>query len=250
MRVYRRDAPCLFIDPADTETKLIYEGDPISGLTDYVAIDNRRPYFYGAFYRVADSWSGGSVKSVTPSFLFRDMSSDVVGIVRDRLELGLRSYVERGEILHPSGGIPVLIASPLLEETTLPVVTVHLQSDAEEQDFIGGDLGLSAYEAEDDVWRDVEGYLSRYRLTIIAWSLNADERLAMRRAVKAVLLANWVVFDAAEMKEISMTFSDHEDFQSYAAPVYQAHCDFTCLAPSAVETDVPSVHAVISHKAV
>ena len=62
-----------------------------------------------------------------------------------------------------------------------------------------------------------------------------------------LLMANLPVFDDAGLLQIDCAFSDIEDFQSYAAPVYQALCNFSCLAPSAVESTDPAIRDVVTH---
>lgn len=215
-------------------------------VVDVAGLYNGVKVYYRAYYWNGSAWSETATVAATPAANFADASVDALSVVRDRLELGLQVYVERTLLAHPYGRIPVMTASPLFEEVPLPVVTVHVANDSSELRFIGDAIGNDVFSADDLSWATREGWFSRVQLTVVGWSLNADERAVLRNAMKTVLMANMTVFDAAGLMQIDLQFSDQEDFQSYSAPVYQAICSFTCYAPSVVESVDPAIREVVS----
>lgn len=243
IRLLRKDADS-FTGWDDADALLVSDGEA-KVIIDITALANDVPVYYRAYYWIGSGWTASQTVSATPSAGFVSINADALSLVRDRLELGLAIFVKRGLLVHERNYIPVLTASPQIEEIPLPLVTVHLESDSSEVrglgEIIGNDRPISGG------WRSVEGWYSRIRLTIVGWSLNADERIALRNALKAVLMANLPVFDDAGLLQIDCSFSDIEDFQSYAAPVYQALCNFSCLAPSAVESTDPAIRDVVTH---
>lgn len=215
-------------------------------VTDVYALYNGIPVYYRAYYLVGSAWVASATVSATPAATFMDLSVDPLTVVRDRLELGFQVYVQRGSLQHERDYIPVLTASPQIEDVPLPLVTVHLAADAPDLRFIGELVANDVFSGDEGMWHSFEGGFSRTDLTIVCWSLNADERIVMRNALKTVLLANLPVFDAAGLLQVSWSFSDQEDFTTYAAPVYQAMCNFTCYAPSAVESVDPAIRDVVT----
>lgn len=192
---------------------------------DTMGLMNGEAVFYRAYYFIGVSLVGETLSySVTPGSSFISQSVDAVSIVRDRIDLGLQALIERGMLHHPRNLIPVMIASPLIEETLFPVVTVHLISESSELRGIGEAIGSE----------ECEGWYSRYQLEVIGWSLNSDQRKLLRNSLKHILVANLSVFDFYEFENIDVQFSDHEDFQTYQAPMYTANCTLRFLAPSLI----------------
>lgn len=240
MRILRRDDQQAIVGPDDPNAWKVYEGPVSPSVLDWEYVQNDIPLRYAVFYRSGGgAWQPGNQREITVSAPFQDESIDVLTLVRDRLELGLRVLVERGELSHPAGYIPVMTASPLIDEVALPLVTVHVASDS--PDTVVGSL-MTGEERAGNAVTARDGWLSRVALTIMGWSLNADERLALRRAIKAVLIANMDVFAEVGLADMEAQFSDQEDFQSYSAPVYQVVCSFSCVAPSVVASDAPAVN--------
>lgn len=221
---------------------LVYEGNE-RHVTDIAALDNGVTVYYQPFYFNGTAWTTALARSITPNVTLINRTVDVLSLVRDRLDLGLNALVDRGDLQHPNGIIPVLTASPQLEDTVFPVVTVHLQSDSNDTHFLGDTFNDDLYN-DDLTVSDVEGYYSQCTLEIVAWSLNGDERKQVRAAMKAILQANIKIFAANEIEEISLQYSDQEDFQSYHCPMYMANCTMRCLAPSVVLGSDPSVQVV------
>lgn len=131
-------------------------------------------------------------------------------------------------------------APPLFDETTFPVVTIHCTQDASGERAIGENMLGEQFDALADEWDISEGWLSRWDIQIIGWALNPDARIALRKVLKAIVIGNLPVFDAAGMVQVDFSQGDAEDFESFAAPVYQTMGRLTCMAPSAVvATDDP-----------
>jgi hypothetical protein len=244
-RVLRKDADTI-AGPDDEAALVVFEGSERAFL-DATWLENDVTAYYQPFYRTSGGgWASAPSVSITPAATFSDASADPQRLVRDRLELGLRAYVARGELAHEMGFIPVLTAPPLLEEVRLPVVTVEHASDGDAQRFIGNGVGADRFDGDQWSWQGIEGLLSRVQLVITAWSLNPDERIALRRALRMVLLGNEPVFADAGLAEIDLSsFSDLNDFESFDAPIYRTACTLTCLVPVLLEGADPAVREVV-----
>lgn len=242
-RVLRKDTDT-FSGPTDPSALLVYQGTE-TAVMDVAGLYNGMTVFYRAFYLVAGVWMASASASGQANATFTDLSADPLTVVRNRLDLGLQVYVNRGQLSHANGHIPVMTASPLMEETPLPVVTLHTASDSSQDRFIGDVVGGDWFNAAENEWESSEGWLSRWQLTIVGWSLNADERMTLRQAIKAVLMGNLAVFDAAGMVQVDIQMSDTEDFESYSAPVYMVTCNLTCMAPSIVTGIDPAIRDVV-----
>lgn len=233
-RILRR-ATDDFTGHDDAGAYVAYEGSEKS-IIDMYGLYNGTPVVYRAYYRVANAWVPSASVDATPEATFSDLSVDPLVIARDRLEMGLKVYVDRGTLTHERNFIPVMTASPQVEDVNFPMVTIHLAADTPDIRSVGEVIASDVFSGDDGMWHSFEGGYSRTDLTIVGWCLNGDERIVLRNALKAVLMANLPVFDAAGLLQVSWNFSDQEDFTTYAAPVYQAICNFTCYAPSAVDS--------------
>lgn len=221
LRIMRRDDAVPPASESDASALEVYRGSPVRSHTDWAAVPDGVTLYYRAFWRVAGVWVDGGIKSVRADARFVDRSVEPLLVLRDRVDLGLRPYVARGELRPQTGAIPVLIASPLIEETPIPVVTVHLESESSEVVPVGSELADRG---------GVVGFLSRARMQVVGWSLNVDERLVLRRALTAILAANRDVFEEAGMAELDVSFADQDDFTTYSAPLYQAIGTVSCVA--------------------
>jgi len=245
IRLLRRDDSA-FTGESDPAALLINDGKE-TYIVDTAALYNGHVVYYCAYYFDGTNWTASAVVSATPNANFADMSSDAMTVVRDRIELGLQVYVDRGLITPSSGRIPVMTASPLVETTPMPLITIHLASDSSEDRFIGDMVANDIFDSTEWKWHSQDAYFSRVQLTIIAWCLNADERIILRNALKTVMISNFAVFDAAGLMQVDIQFSDQEDFVSYAAPIYQAVCNFTCYAASVVDSVDPAIRDLTSN---
>lgn len=221
---------------------------------DRRALVNGTTYFYRAFYLIDSQWVATDSRSVVPKVEFVDVSPDVVELVRERIELGLAAYVERGDLVHPNDAIPVMLAVPAdIEGAPYPLVSVHMQTtDVAERgigDVLTPDYPIGIGEVPDEVV-STEGYLSSHQILVIVWCTNGDVRNAIRRALVAILLANGDVFESEGVVLPKPSFSDVDDMNGYPIPMYQSICSMTCVAPTAVETRAPaikSVEAILSY---
>ncbi|HCE08546.1 MAG TPA: hypothetical protein DEQ40_08090 [Oxalobacteraceae bacterium] len=230
-----------FSGPTDPAAAVIYDGSDETNILDTGALTNGTPYYYCSFELVGAAWSASTVVSITPATLYNLGGPDTLSLVRDRLELGLRAAVAAGILTHDNGYVPVLTAPPLYENTKWPVVSVHLQNDAPMERGIGEEVVPDRFDAANADWDTSEGWLSGVTIQIIGWSLNPDERIALRKAIKNIVIGNFQVFDAAGMDLITLQQSDIEDFESYAAPVYQTCRNFNCIAPNILTSTLPPI---------
>lgn len=232
-RVLRRPADT-FTGYDDPGAYVAYEGVEKT-ITDCYGLYNGVEVFYRAYYWNGTVWTASNTNRATPLPHYSDASVDVLEIVRDRLDLGLQTYIDAGLLRHARNHIPVMTASPSVEDANWPIVTVHLSSDSPADRAIGEMLVADMFSGDEYLWHSYEGWLSRWQLSIIGWCLNSDERILLRKAIKTVLMGNFSVFDSFGIVLPDLQFSDQEDFATYAAPVYQSICTFSCVAPSQVD---------------
>lgn len=232
-RVLRRPSDA-FSGHDDPGAYVAYEGKE-KAVTDAFGLYNGVEFFYRVYYWTGAEWLASSTAKAVPRPHYSDQSIDVLSIVRDRLDLGLQTYVDAGQLQHPRGHIPVMTAAPSVEEANWPIVTIHLSSDSSSNRAIGEMLQDDMFSANEYEWHSYEGVLSQWQLSIIAWCLNSDERILLRKALKTLLIANFSIFDSFGIVLPALQFSDQEDFVNYGAPVYQAICTFSCVAPSQVD---------------
>lgn len=217
--------------PDDPDAIVIYEGDTNS-VTDTNALKNDVMMFYAIFYRVNNTWVAGNVSYGTPVSSYVDYSTDVLGLLRDRLEAGLKVEVERGVLLNDFGYIQVMTAPPVMNTNIgFPLVTVSLE---DEQPYIQG-IGLDTTGSYDDFddELDLDGTLNKVHLSITGWSLNPDERLTLRSAIRRIILANTDVFagHGIALPELSLRNVDAVNGEYGDTPLFLVSGDLTCTAP-------------------
>lgn len=230
-----------FTDQSDPGALLVYEGTENTAL-DTVSLQNGTPYFYRPFYWNGTAWTSSTSASGTPNATYEDASTDVLTIVRDRLDAGLQVEVQRQTLVPQSGSIPVLNAPPVFQDTRWPVVTVHLLVDAPAERGLGEVLEPDAFDLPAGLWDESEGWLAHVQLAVIGWSQNPDERIALRQALRRLIVANLSVFDASGMIKIEFSQQDVDAVSGeYPAPVYQTAGTFTCMAPVIVGDQVDEI---------
>lgn len=236
-----------FTGPDDPDAWLVADcawlaGDaPETSVLDRSGLVNGTAYAYRVYYD-ADEARYDDI-TVTPAATYQDGGQDVLALLLDRLTLGLAVEVTRGTLHPKSGVIGVQNAPPLWDATTFPVVTLQLaQASLEERGL--GEVLAPDVETETE-FVDGEGALARVSVTLVGWSLNPDERRALRRALRRILNANLPVFDDAGFLLIEWTQRDQEDMQSYNVPIYQVVTEFRCLAPEWIESAVDKVEDVV-----
>lgn len=233
-----------FGGPDDLDHAVIaYEGDELT-ITDARALTNEVAVFYRPYYQMSDgSWEAGATATGTPAATYADHSTDVQSFVRDRLEAGLREEVRRGSMIAELGYIQVYTAPPSMDDNIhFPLVTVTLEYERPRERGIGESFGGDTFDAIGFSWHEVEGWLADVRLQIVGWSLNPDERRALRKALRRVIVANLPVFSSQGFDLIEVDMNDVDAVSGeYAANMYQVMASFSCIAPVVVGADVPAV---------
>lgn len=231
-----------FAGENDPSALVAYEGTETVIVDAAPGLINEVPAFYRAYYWNNNAWVASASASGTPRATYQDASTDALGLVRDRLEAGFQVEVQRGTLKPKCGYIQVLTAPPVAEEVELPVVTVHLELEKPGSRGIGEMIASDSFNELANKWIEHEGWLADVRLEITGWSLNPDERIELRKAMRRILVANLPIFDAAGMVEIEMSQRDVDLLEGqFAAPVYQIVADFTCQAPVIVTDAVDPI---------
>lgn len=230
-----------FSGPTDAAAIVVYSGNNETVILDWTALLNGYEYSYKLYSFVAGEWVASATKAATVAATADPVTVDVRSVVRDRLDAGLQVEVAAGRLFNKENRIQVLTAPPLYSNVAWPIVSVHLESDSAEIRGIGEILGDDEFDIESDTWGDVEGWLSRWTITIVGWSLNPDERIVLSQAIKKIIIGNLPVFDSVGMIQVDFSQRDVEDFERYDAPVYQTYCTLTCLAASLVESRISAI---------
>jgi hypothetical protein len=237
----RMDADFTTHDAADVAVAL---GAPATSTVDFSKLKDGAVYYYKPFYLIGADWVGSDVESVLVTGQTRVVGCDPLSIVRERVEVGLRKKVADGALVHKSGLVPCLTAPPTFENARFPIVTFHLESDRSQHRALGEMVEEDLLDDEGN-WVEGEGWIGAHNVKIVTWSPeNADVRLALRLAVKEILMANMPIFRSAGMDQVDFTLTDVEDMQSYNVPVYQTVITFTCVAPYIVVNTVDPISDV------
>lgn len=220
--------------PTDAQAVVVYEGDD-TFVVDFISLKNGTEYYYRSFWFDGEAWTldDETSSTATPNAINSDPGPDVLSVVRDRLKAGLAADVAANILSGATGAYQVYTAPPEFDSVTFPVATVHLRSEVPLVRSIGEIIAPDSYDLDTGLWADSEGWLARVNLDIIGWVMgNPDERIALRKSMRKVLIGNLPIFDSLGMEQVEFTFTDTEDFESYGSPVYQTVCSFTCLAPA------------------
>lgn len=229
----------------DASALQVYDGDE-SIIIDHQFLQNEVMQFYCIYYtRDGVTWEAGNVASGTPFGSYVETTTDVLSELRRRLEEGLLTEVKRGNFMPELGYIQVFTAPPSLEQgIRLPVVTVHLDNEAPSDRFLGEYIGGD--EIVDGEWSDGEGWLANVSVVIIGWSLNSDERLELRKAIRRLIIGNLPVFESMGWTQIDLRQQDVDAINGeYTAQLYQVMSTFTCVAPVRVSGGVAPIRDVI-----
>jgi hypothetical protein len=237
VRVLRSDQPS-FVDAFDPTATLIYEGD-CDSLVDASAL-NGVTYHYMLFYLIGVTWTATPVYSVTVASTYEDHTVDFQTLVLDRIRAGLAVELERGVLSHDDSEIPTLSGAPVYEDTRFPIVTVTLQSEASSLRALGEQIDY------DDPEQEHEGWIARSAISIVGWSQNPDQRIALRKAIRRVVVANLPIFADAGINEIEFSQNDIDELSAYPAPIYQVAGSLSGLLPVIVRNQAPIVRSVQS----
>lgn len=234
----------------DPSALVAYEGDE-RVIVDSSYLQNDVMAFYKPFY-TADglAWTAEATASGTPSATYEDQTTDVLSFLRERLEAGLQVEVQRGSLVNELGYVQVYTAAPSLErDLKFPLVTLHLDSEDPTARVLGEAIGHDDFDAIGDEWTESEGWLSSVVVSVIGWSLNADERIELRKAIRRVIVANLGVFADRGWQQVSVSLRDMDAVSGeYSAPVYQVMGTFTCVAPVVVSGRVGTMKTLISQQ--
>lgn len=227
----------------DDETAfLAYEGDE-KVIVDARYLKNEQMAFYKPFYFDGTAWTAGPTSSGTPAAIYEEHSTDVLSFVRERLEAGLLVEVERGNLSSEIGYIQVYTAPPSLErDLRFPLVTIHLESECPAERGLGETISGDEFDPIGFDWTESEGWLAQVQLQIVGWSLNSDERIELRKALRRLIVTNLPIFDAEGMQQINFSQLDVDAVDGeFNVPLYQVMNSFSCLAPVRVGGRITSV---------
>lgn len=213
---------------------------------DLKALVNGTTYYYRFYGWDGARWTAAPSLAVVPASRYLGDTADPVGTLADRLEAGLAVEVERGVLKPKSGQVPVFQAPSILaDQVTFPCVTVHLDSLAPAERFLGEEVGAPEH-ATNGAWTEYEGWLARSQITVTGVARSVDERSALRRAIMRVVQANLGVFASLGINQVEFSLSDSEQLQENAAPLFLSGGTFSCIAHSFVSDDTPEITDVVS----
>lgn len=220
-------------DENDPNALVAYEGDE-RAFVDCTSMVNDVRAYYTPFYRVNGAWVRGQGNYGTPASTYEDHSTDVLSLMRDRLEAALAEEVRRQNLMNDLGYIQVLTAPPAMNmNISFPLVTVSLEEESPTARGIGENITGDYHDMEDDTWLDEEGWLANVRLSIQGFSLNPDERIELRKAIRRAIVGNLHVFAArgVVLPQLSLSDADAVNGEFGDTPIYLVAGDFTCTAP-------------------
>lgn len=227
---------------------VVSEGDD-RVIVDVNSLQNQVMAFYRPYYTTnGTSWTAGATAHGTPDATYQDESSDVLSVLRQRLEAGLLVECQRGNFATDLGYIQVYTASPSLErDLALPLVTIHLENEEPGERVLGEDMIEGQFDAIGGDWDEAEGWLANVSVTIIGWSLNSDERIELRKAIRRIVVANLTVFEGLGWYQVNLSQQDIDAVSGeYPAHIYQVMSTFSCVAPVRVSGNVSAISNVIS----
>lgn len=246
-RILRKGADT-FTGESDPDAYVAYEGDE-KVITDAHYLQNEVMAFYRPYY-TADgvTWTAGATAHGTPTADYVDHTTDVLSFLRERLEAGLYVECQRGTFVTETGAISVYTAPPSLErDLRLPLVTVHLENEDPGERAIGETIAGDEFDAIGFEWDESEGWLANVQITVIGWSLNSDERIELRKALRRIIIANLPIFSSQGIEQVSFTQSDIDAVNGeYPAQIYQVMCNFTCISPVRVGGNVDAIRTIIA----
>lgn len=219
---------------SSTETQLM------ASLLDYSNLENGDTVTYAAYGYIAPTWFASLPQDITITPTADQAGADPLDFLVQRVEAGLKTEVLAQRLKPQSGSIPVYTAPPQTEHTTMPVVTVHLDSDVSSDRALGEHIAPDRYDnpgdpeslSPVDYWEEGEGWLSKWSCSVIGWSVNPDERNSLRKALKRIIQGNLPIFEAEGMIQVDFNQRDSEDFTTYNVPMYLTTGQLTCLAPA------------------
>lgn len=244
-KVLRR-GDAAFAGHDDPGALLVYEGNE-SAIVDTQSLQNEVMAFYCVYYTVdGATWAASNVANGTPKATYRDHTTDVLSHMRDRLEAGLLVECQRGNFMTELGYIQVYTAPPSMErDLRMPLVTIHLDYEGSDDRAVGESISGDVFDSIGFDWDESEGWLANVRLQIVGWSLNGDERIELRKAIRRVIVANLPVFDSYGWLLPNIQQQDIDALNGeYPAQIYQVMTTFTCVAPVRVSGTVDAIRDI------
>lgn len=219
----------------DAAALVVYEGDEkVVVDADKDSLPNEIMVFYRPFYRMADdSWQVGPTATGTPAATYEDASTDFMSFIRERLEAGLFEEVKRNNFQTDLGYIQVYTAPPSLEQgLRFPLVTITVEDESPAERAIGEDVSGDDFDAVGAEWFDTEGWLANVRLSITGWSLNSDERVELRKALRRIVIANLPILSSKGFEQIDLSMQDVDAVSGeFDSPLFQVTATLSCVAP-------------------
>ena len=210
---------------------------------------NGTQQFYKPFWTSDGiAWTAAPVVAATPAASYTEHTPDVLTELRARIEAGLLVEVQRGNFAVDIGYIQVMLGSPSLErDLRFPLVTIHMEHEGDGERAIGDDISGDEFDSIGFAWDESEGWLSECTVTVIGWSLNADERNELRKALRRVIIGNMAVFESFDWTRVGFRAEDIDAVNGeYPSPMYQVMGTFSCVAPVRVGGKVGAISDVIA----
>lgn len=244
-----RKASDTFSGHDDPSALVVYEGEERVIVEAASSLTNDQMWFYRPYYTTDGIvWTADTGAHGTPSAIYADHTTDVMSNMRDRLEAGLLVECQRGNFQTELGYIQVYTAPPSMEHSLrFPLVTLHLENEEPGDRAIGESISGDAFDAIGLDWQESEGWLANVRLGIVGWSLNSDERIELRKAIRRLVVANLSVFEGFGWSMPSLSQQD-ADFVNgeFGVSVYQSVGTFSCTAPVRVSGTVGVINEIFS----
>lgn len=204
-------------------------------IDDITGLQNEVLQFYCPFYTSdgGATWTAGAVASGTARATYEEQTTDVLDKLRERLEAGLLIEVQRGNFMTDLGYVQVYTAAPSLErDLRMPLVTLHLEDESPAERGIGESVAQDEFNAIGYDWDDSEGYIANVSVVVVGWSLNSDERIELRKAIRRIIVGNFPVFEGLGWALPSLRQQDNDAINGeFPAQIYQVISTFSCLAP-------------------
>lgn len=243
-----RKGSATFSGHDDPSAIMVHQGAE-TVFVDSQALQNTVMQFYCAFYSTnGTTWTPSNVAHGTPAAIYVDHTTDVLSHMRERLEAGLLVECQRGNFQPELGYIQVYTAPPSLEQgLRFPLVTIHLEDESSGERGLGENISGDEFDEIGFDWNESEGWLANVKLMIIGWSLNSDERIELRKAIRRIIVGNFPVFADYGWIMPSLSQQDMDAVNGeYPSPLYQTMNNFSCTAPVRVSGSVDAISAVIS----
>jgi hypothetical protein len=235
-----------FANESDPNAIIAYEGDD-EIFVDVSFLQNEVMAFYRAYYFDGTSWTASATANGTPVSNYEEFTTDVMSLLRSRIEAGMKVEVERGNIIAEElGYVQVYTAPPSLEGSLrFPLITMHMINENSGIRGIGENISGDEFDAVGFDWLDSEGWISDVQMTIVCWSLNSDERIELRKALRRVIIANLPVLSSQGIEQVNVGMQDVDAINGeYDANLYQVVCNFSCIAPVRVGSKVAAISDV------